>query len=136
MSGQFGAQVRRWSDKTQKKMDKAVRKIALDVFSNVILLSPVDTGRFRGNWQPAVGRAMAGTIEAVDPTGATVTAKVQTTTQGVKAGDVILMVNNLPYAQRLEDGWSKQAPSGMVALTVQRFQPIADAVIAQIAAEG
>ena len=136
MSGEFGAQVRRWSDKTQKKMDKAVRKIALEEFSNDILLSPVDTGRFRGNWQPAVGRAVGGTIEAVDPSGATVTAKVQSVTGQVKAGDVIYMVNNLPYAQRLEDGWSKQAPSGMVALTVQRFQPIADAVIAQIAAEG
>jgi len=136
MSGQFSAQVRRWSDKTQKKMDQAVRKITLDVFSNVILLSPVDTGRFRGNWQPAVGRAQGGIIEAVDPSGAVVTAKVQSATQNVKAGDVIYMVNNLPYADRLENGWSNQAPNGMVALTVQRFQPIADAVIRQIAAQG
>ncbi|MDG4650113.1 HK97 gp10 family phage protein [Roseibacterium sp. SDUM158017] len=136
MTGQFSGQVRRWSEKTQRKMDMAVRKITLDVFSNVILLSPVDTGRFRGNWQPAVGRAVSGTIEAVDPSGATVTAKVQSSIQGVKAGDVIYMVNNLPYAERLENGWSSQAPSGMVALTVQRFQPIADAVIRQIAAQG
>ena len=37
-------------------------------------------------------------------------------------GDAIYLVNNLPYAQRLENGWStKQAPNGMVALSIQKF---------------
>lgn len=133
MSEQFAGQVRRFTDKTRAKMDLAVRKITLDVFENVIVMSPVDTGRFRGNWMPAVGSAPSGTIEAVDPSGGMVRAKVQGVTNGVTAGDVIFMVNNLPYAERLENGWSRQAPAGMVALTVQRFQPIADAVIRQIA---
>ena len=136
MSGNFGQQMRRWSEKTERKMNQAVRKISLDVFTNVINMSPVDTGRFKGNWQPAVGNAPAGMIEAVDPSGALVIARVQGVTAGVTAGDVIYMVNNLPYARRLEDGWSQQAPAGMVALTVQRFQPIADAAIRQIAAGG
>jgi hypothetical protein len=26
--------------------------------------------------------------------------------------------NNLPYAERLENGWSKQAPHGMVKITL------------------
>lgn len=132
----FAGQVRRWSDETKGKLDLAVRKISLEVFSNVIMLSPVDTGRFRGNWQTAVGQVPSGTIEAVDPSGSIVTARVQSVIGSVEAGDVILMVNNLPYARRLEEGWSKQAPNGMVALTVQRFQPIADAVIRQIAGGG
>jgi len=50
-------------------------------------------------------------------------------------GDIVYLANNLPYAQRLEDGWSQQAPEGMVKLTVQRFQQIADAVIRQIGSE-
>lgn len=133
---QFANQVRRWSEKTKGKMDQAVRKITLDVFSNVIRMSPVDTGRFKGNWQPAVGTMPGGVIEATDPSGNVVIAKVQGVTSDVEAGDVIYMVNNLPYAQRLEDGWSNQAPSGMVALTVQRFRPIAERVFAQLAAQG
>jgi len=37
-------------------------------------------------------------------------------------GDTIYLVNNLPYAQRLEGGWShRQAPNGMVALSIQKF---------------
>jgi len=133
MTQQFAAQVRRFSNETQAKLDLAVRKITLDVFENVIVMSPVDTGRFRGNWMPAVGSVPSGTVEAVDPSGGSVRARVQGVTNGVRAGDVIFMVNNLPYAERLENGWSRQAPAGMVALTVQRFQPIADAVIRQIA---
>ena len=47
------------------------------------------------------------------------------------AGDVIYLTNNLPYAVPLEEGYSKQAPAGMVALTVQDFQ----SVVAQIGIE-
>ena len=132
----FGAQLRRFSDKTKAKMDMAVRKIVLDVFSNVIHMSPVDEGRFKGNWLPAIGSAPAGTVETLDPDGNIVIAKVQGVVGEIKAGDVIYMVNNLPYAKRLEEGYSGQAPAGMVALTVQRFQPIADAAIRSVAAEG
>lgn len=131
----FGGDLRRFEDKTLDKMSRAARKITLDAFSNVIMMSPVDTGRFRGNWQTASGNVPSGTIEAVDPSGAIVIAKVQGVTAGMQPGDVIYMANNLPYAQRLEDGYSKQAPAGMVRLTVQRFQPIANAVIRQIGAE-
>lgn len=126
----FARDVSNWTDKVRRRQDAVVRKITLDVFTSVIQMSPVDTGRFKGNWLPAVGSAPGGTVTATDPGGATVIAKVQGVTAGVKAGDVIYMVNNLPYAQRLEEGWSKQAPAGMVALTVQRFQPIAQAAIA------
>jgi hypothetical protein len=128
----FGQQLRTFEAKTLQKMETAVRKIVLDAFSEVIAMSPVDTGRFRGNWQIAVGSAPTGTVELLDPSGAIVTARVAVVAGEVKAGDVIYMVNNLPYAQRLEDGYSQQAPAGMVRLTVQRWQPIVDAVIKQI----
>lgn len=131
----FADQLRQFERKTEDKMERAARKITLDAFSSVIMMSPVDSGRFRGNWQTANGSAPNGTIEAVDPSGNVVIAKIQGVTAGMDIGDVIYMANNLPYAQRLEDGYSGQAPNGMVKLTVQRFQPIAQAVIRQIGAE-
>ena len=33
-------------------------------------------------------------------------------------------MNNAPYAQRIENGWSRQAPQGLVGLTVVMFQQI------------
>lgn len=129
----FTGDLERFSAETLAKLELATKKIALDVFANVINMSPVDTGRFKGNWQTAVGAPVSGTIEALDPSGAVVTAKVAGVVETLEVGDVIYMVNNLPYAERLEEGYSGQAPSGMVRLTVQRFQPIANKVIAEIA---
>ena len=131
----FADQLRAFEAKTLEKMGRAARKVSLDAFSEVIRMSPVDSGRFRGNWQPAIGSMPSGTVELLDPSGDIVIAKVQGVVAGMNPGDVIYMVNNLPYAQRLESGWSGQAPAGMVRLTVQRWQPIVDEVIRQIGAE-
>jgi hypothetical protein len=114
--------------KTLRKMDMAVRKIALEMFSRVILKSPVDTGRFRGNWQVAIGAIPDGTLELDDKSGQVSIGKVQAATLGLKAGDFISLVNNLPYAIPLEEGSSQQAPAGMVALTVQEFQQVVRAI--------
>jgi hypothetical protein len=38
-------------------------------------------------------------------------------------------VNNLPYGIALEYGHSKQAPSGMIRVTLARFQQIVDEAI-------
>ena len=125
----FEHQLRRIEEDILRRQSQVVRKIAMDVFNNVIQMSPVDTGRFRGNWQVATGEAPTGTVEMTDPSGATVMAQVAGEVGQMEPGDVVYLVNNLPYARPLEDGHSQQAPGGMVALTVQRFQPIADAAI-------
>jgi hypothetical protein len=124
MTGWTGTTPAKWVDKTEKKMDLAVRKISLEMFQRVILRSPVDTGRFRGNWQTAIGSVPSGTLDLDDKSGTATVAKSTAVTMGVKAGDTITLVNNLPYAQRLENGWSGQAPNGMVSLTAQEFQQV------------
>ena len=120
----FADQVRAWERKTERKMDLAVRKIALEMFRRIILKSPVDTGRFRGNWQIAIGSVPDGTLELDDKTGTATIAKGAAIALGMNAGDIVYFANNLPYARRLEEGYSQQAPAGMVALTVQEFQSI------------
>lgn len=132
----FGSDMKRFSGKTERKIEKAVRKISLDAFSEVILRSPVDTGRFRGNWQVGIGSAPSGVSSTTDKSGAATVAGTQAAVAGAEIGDVVFLANNLPYAQRLEDGWSQQAPGGMVRLTQQRFQAIANKVFAQIGREG
>jgi hypothetical protein len=77
----------------------------------------------------------SGVLETTDPSGAIARGKVEAAVATMELGDVVHMANNLPYARRLEDGWSKQAPAGMVKLTVQRWQPIANEIIARIGAE-
>lgn len=75
-------------------------------------------GRFRANWQIGIGRMDATTTEDTDAGGGKTIARLTGEAQGVKAGQVVVVSNSLPYAERLENGWSKQAPSGMVRLTI------------------
>ena len=39
------------SDRTIRKLNKIVKVAAMELFKSVIMMTPVDTGRARGNWQ-------------------------------------------------------------------------------------
>ncbi len=106
-------------------MDLMVRKIGLELFSRVIMRTPVDKGRARANWQVAINSAPSGVLDLNDKDGSATISAADAAMTGLKAGDTIYLANNLPYIQKLEDGSSKQAPAGMVALSVQDFQNIA-----------
>jgi hypothetical protein len=67
----------------------------------------------------------------IDPGGsATVEAMIGAVPEKA-AGTIMYLTNNVPYAQRIEDGWSRQAPTGLVALTAMEFQQIVDASAAE-----
>src|SRR3546814_4931116 len=100
-------------------MDLTVRYVSLELFRRVVLRSPVDSGRFRANWSVGIGRIPQGVVELDDKTGTATISKADAELAEVKAGDVIYLINNVPYGPRLENGWSKQAPAGVVAVTVR-----------------
>lgn len=81
-------------------------------------------GRFRGNWQLGIGSMPDGVLNRVDPDGGAVRAEIKAAIPAKAAGNVFWLANNLPYAERLENGWSTQAPTGMVGLTVREFQSV------------
>lgn len=83
-------------------------------------------GRFRGNWQVTLNAPAAGELERIDPAGAATIADGLATIAPVKFGATVYLVNNLPYAIRLEYGWSTQAPAGVVRITAAEFQGIVD----------
>lgn len=114
------------SKEWQQKMDdvaEAIAGIGLVALSGIVRKSPVDTGRFRGNWITSIMQVDTRQIDRVDPSGAA----------AIREGSAVLeaypdemppiyIQNNLPYANRLENGWSGQAPSGMVALTIVEIE--------------
>lgn len=113
----FSADISRFITRANGNMDKAVAQAAVLVAQGVVLKSPVDTGRFRANW--VFGKYFPqGTVSALDPSGAATIAKIAGQVTGVKAGGEIWLVNNLPYAGKLEYGHSQQAPYGMVRTTL------------------
>ena len=126
--GSFALDVSKWCGKSLDRIDIVSRKIALEMFRRVILRTPVDTGRARGNWQTTIGAPAFGTLDETDKSGRAAIARATTVCLAWKAvsGAWIFLANNLPYIQTLEHGrvgnrGSKQAPSGMVAITVAEY---------------
>lgn len=124
MADTFALDIARFVQKAQGNIDLVVRKVAFDLFAQVIIMSPVDTGRFRANWQVAINSVPPGTVNAFDKTGSATLSRVQATVNQMKAGDVISLINSLPYSVKLEYGWSKQAPAGMVRITVASYSGV------------
>jgi hypothetical protein len=101
-------------EETAKLADTVARGIATDICSRVIFDSPVDTGRFRGNWQVDIGSDPTGELDRLDKDG---DPTLDDNIARMKTGPAmkpIYVVNNLPYADRLNSGHSKQAPAGFV----------------------
>lgn len=91
-----------------------LKRVALDIDSALVLTTPVDTGRARSNWQVSIGKTAAGTIDQpVSPSEAIGNAKSELS-KLKGSDDKIHITNNLPYIQRLNEGWSPQQPAGFV----------------------
>ncbi|MBO9602545.1 MAG: hypothetical protein J7496_08565 [Novosphingobium sp.] len=81
-------------------------------------------GHFRANWQLGIGTLPSGVVAGVDETGERTQGKIVAEVPEQAAGAVYFIANNVPYAQRLEHGYSKQAPQGMVGLVMVEMQSI------------
>lgn len=120
----FALDVSKFVEKAKKNPEKVMRQVSIKLFSAIIKASPVDTGRFRMNWMASGGAPSSGITDATDKSGNTATGNA--TSFILKAADwrEFTLTNNLPYAQRLEYGWSQQAPQGFVRVNVSRFQQL------------
>lgn len=116
----FASDINRFSVATEKAADEIVRGVTLSLFTAVIKDTPVDSGRARGDWQTTVQIPASGQTGRIDPSGASSIAEVISKTPE-KAGGETMLTNNLPYIERLENGYSKQAPAGMVRKNVARI---------------
>jgi hypothetical protein len=91
-------------------------------------------GRFRGNWQVTFDVKATGTLERIDPQGDDTKAAARGVVLGFTSDvGTIWAVNNMIYGPRLEfEGWSSQAPSGMVRISVAEFQSFLNAAAREL----
>ena len=102
--------------------ENMVRATLFNLSYRIIKESPVDTGRFRGNWQASVNTPKVTQLKRKDRTGTTTIIAANNVLEKFSMGQTFYLTNNLPYARRLEYGYSKQAPSGMLRVNVMRVQ--------------
>jgi hypothetical protein len=115
-----------------QQMEKLLRASVLETDSLLKHASPVDTGRFRASWQVGENSAPGGIAAEGSYSGIPPLSRIGYSQEQV--GNVYSVHNNLPYAESLANGSSKQAPAGWiqgVAKDVQGRVRIAAARIGQ-----
>ncbi len=132
----FKADLTKWVQKAKGKQDAVVRKIVIDLGKSIIIKNPVGDanywkspppegyvgGRSRANWMYGNNVMPSGAIDNIDPSGSKTIAKLVAQVSSTPTASVHWIANSLPYIRRLEEGWSRQAPQGMVRLTIEEFQ--------------
>jgi hypothetical protein len=132
------AQIIRLSDFgkfSEEQVDKLLRIVVLETDLELKMQSPVDTGRFRMSW--VVGENTTGNYDAGPQSKSMGAFKDQTSppqspTPGLavginytpgseRVGNSYHIHNTLPYAERLGNGHSTQAPAGWVELIAKKM---------------
>lgn len=112
---QFVVGINRFRDRTvPQTLVLVVKKIALTYLSAVVRATPVRTGRARANWQLTLDVPAAGVLDTVDQSAPVRNGLGKLSL--LRAFQNVWISNNLPYAKRLNEGWSKQAPAGMTSV--------------------
>lgn len=125
-TGPFQGKLDAFHAKAMLYVDQVRRASILELFKLVIMSTPVDTGRLRGNWQTTINSPASAALDRLDPNGGIALAEVLANMGGLL--DVVYFSNNLPYAERIEyEGWSAQAPEGMVRRHVAMWGRIVEA---------
>jgi hypothetical protein len=152
----FILQVHKFVEKAKLAPETVMKKVLMDISTAVVMRSPVDTGRFRANWQYHFGENSGSVTDSTDLSGGDT---ISTMHAAIMAGGIYgehHISNNLPYAQvieyglypnppmrgswvkgqgwviKSEGGFSKQAPTGVVRLAVLEYQSFLDSAIAAL----
>lgn len=137
----FKGQLEAFAAKTKANMDQVTRKVILDIGTRIVERTPVGDatlwkssppkgyvgGRARGSWQYGFNSPAGGDPNVIDKTGSISMARIESAMNPIPA--LHFISSNLVYMPRLENGWSKQAPSGMVELVKVEFSGIVDLAV-------
>jgi hypothetical protein len=143
----------KWASKVKDAPREAINAFAFKVFEGVVDKTPVDTGACRQNWLVSVNSETDDFDPSKEKSGYVMAngGKVIETATG---DDKIFIQNNAPYVRTLEyggypnppkkggktstglsktvNGYSRQAPNGMVGLTLAKANQIFEAALEAI----
>lgn len=104
----FDLGLKKVEEEIEESFFLAVKKVALEAFTSLVLLTPVDTGRARNAWTIAFD-----VPDTSEEGGKNLPNR--------KTYRVIWINNQVPYITALEEGTSQQAPQGMLTVTANKL---------------
>ncbi len=124
---QFNLDVEKFAKEVNLDFRLLVKALAFRVFAGVVKRTPVDKGIARASWVIGVGGEATGGAAEVsgNSRGARGTAasgialsRLASAGAQIRPFSLVVISNSVAYAARLESGSSRQAPRGMVAITL------------------
>ena len=124
----IASQLKAIQKKSMMKAEAVYRESMFEVATRIIFRSPKDTGLFINNWLSAYEYDKS-THNVEDESGSKSFGTLTKKQSGLTLDRSFYFMNSLPYAERLENGWSQQAADGMVKRSLAEFDSIAQEVI-------
>lgn len=152
----FDSDIKAFATKAKVSIDSAVRMVVMSLASQIDERSPVGDpllwssgfitaasnlgwmqpgakgylgGHFRANNQYKFGTLPTEEIAGVDQNGSKTMATLTSDLFAAPAAGVHYIANNVPYAVRLENGYSSQAPAGIYGLAMMSTMATIDSVL-------
>ena len=97
---------------------KAVRALSLIINQVIITETPVLSGHARANWQVGISTPITSEIDEEDPSGTSTIERNANIIRQRPPGKDIILSNNVPYINKLNEGSSSQAPAQFVQIAV------------------
>ena len=107
-------------DDISAEVNKEGRALGINLLNGLVMLTPVDTGRAKGNWFVGLNKSVRVTEE--DRRQSTALSEGLNVIGGAKAMKYpeIVLSNNLPYIESLNNGTSDQAPKKFIETEINR----------------
>lgn len=109
----------------ERRAPLVVRHIVTAMAPVLVYATPVDTSRARANWQPGIAQIPQGVLfgepsapPSPDYGGRAAVSAILGSVASYPGGSYFAIANNVPYIQRLNRGWSAQAPAAFVQQSV------------------
>lgn len=146
----FEADIGKFAKLLELRVDTVIQRLSLDIMGRIIQRTPVDTGRARSSWDLSIGAPSEyvppernASLSKIGPqsftmssdAGGAVDSKALGTAQGITAKQPVFIVSNLDYIEALENGHSKQAPVGMVVISLAEVEAEIELLLAKAIAD-
>ena len=116
----FSDEISKHIEDIKRGNERTVRGAAVAAFGMIIKETPVLSGRLRSNWFCSGIEGSGRVTDSVMSQSEKVSEVTGNIVSQLDWGTFIL-TNNLPYAERIEyEGWSDQAPIGVVRVSLAR----------------
>lgn len=131
----FALDVQKFAESFDDGAEAAIRGTTIKLWSAIINMTPVDEGRARSSWFATGKQPSTKVSNTTDKQGASTINKAEQVVMSIKDYSTFTLTNNLPYIDKLEfggygdgpkttGGYSKQAPAGMVRVSIMRFNKL------------